>query len=524
MHWRPFLRVSLFVLSALSVCLASALARAQSVVVTGSPVASLPPQPGFGLCSASSSSQNPANDFPQSAASYNAGINAFLEAQQGSRIHSVIQTSLDLSNNNSAGAQASFGDFTNAVPNCPAGGCGFAYNDTTTAFATRLRGFLAVSSDMVAVPLHFGFYADDSVSMTLFDREGRSYPVVTRPPALGFPTWRVTNTVVFQQQGLYPVEVLYTQIAEHAALEMSVFQGTFTDFERPANQVPIVSLASAGFTLVTPAMFHHAETGLPSFPPDATQCMQCGRQFAGSPGSSGCSPGSHCNAAALCSTCNTEMFCGSSCQPCQLASPYCLNRNGNFECVQCRLDADCPQPAVCQVAGCTTANTCAVSNVPDGTGCPGGACESGTCVPFDAGTPDAGSSPADGGGTAADAGPNPGGPDGSVPGTDAGASEPDAGGPLSDAGSRPDSGTGSGSDGGASSGSDGGPGPDGGAGPGGGTDGGAPPDGPDEDSGCGCGSGGSSMAALALLGLVLLTRRARRARRDDADSVGSGVA
>jgi outer membrane exchange protein TraA len=501
MHWRLFLRMSLAVLSALSVGLASAPALAQSVVVTGPPVASLPPLPGYGLCSASSISQNPSSDFPQSATAYNTGINTFLDARQSTRVTMVIRTPLDLSNNISAGTQASYGDFTSAVQGCPAGGCGFAYNDLTTSFATRLRGFLAVTSDMVSVPLHFGFYIDDSVSLTIFDRNGTSYPVILRPPTLGVATWHATNTVTFQQPGLYAVEVLYTQISDHAALEMSVFQGAFTDFERPANQMPIVNLKNEGFTLVTPSMFHQTETGQPSVPSDVTQCVQCNRQFAGSSGSSGCSPGSHCNAAALCLACNTELFCGTSCQPCQLASPYCVSRNGNFECAQCRQDSDCPQPAVCQVAACTTANTCAVSNVPDGTGCPGGTCESGACAPFDAGTPDAGASPVDGGGTAADAGSNPGGPDGSVPETDAGASGPDAGGPLADAGTSPDSGTGSDA----------------------GTGGGTPPDGSDEDSGCGCGSGGSSMAALALLSLVLLTRRTRRARRDDADSVGPGV-
>ena len=39
-----------------------------------------------------------------------------------------------------------------------------------------------------------------------------AYPVVTRPPVLGSPTWRTTNAVTFSFAGLYPVEILYAEI------------------------------------------------------------------------------------------------------------------------------------------------------------------------------------------------------------------------------------------------------------------------------------------------------------------------
>ena len=47
------------------------------------------------------------------------------------------------------------------------------------------------------MPIHIGFYSDDSVSLTFFDKTHNAYPVITQPPVLGKPTWRVTETVTF---------------------------------------------------------------------------------------------------------------------------------------------------------------------------------------------------------------------------------------------------------------------------------------------------------------------------------------
>ncbi|WP_309895233.1 outer membrane exchange protein TraA family protein [Archangium sp.] len=270
------------------------------VVVSGEPVAPSPDVLGTGLCSASSRSDNPAVEFPQSSATFNSGINSFLETKASSRVTSVPRTPLDLSNNNSSGSQASYGDFRGAVLGCPSGGCGFFTNDTTTSFATRLRGLLHVPSDKVNKTLHFGLYADDAVSVTLFDKTGTRYEVINRPPQLGVAIWRTTNSVTFTRPGLYPIEVLYAELSEHAALELSLLEGAFTDFERPATQAPIVSLEAAGFELVTPAMFYLSESGRPSHP-EPDQCAQCNRQAANTPGSNGCASGYRCNSAALCS-------------------------------------------------------------------------------------------------------------------------------------------------------------------------------------------------------------------------------
>ncbi len=258
---------------------------------------------------------SPALDFPQMSATFNSGMNAFMEANVAGRVASVLGTLADLSNNDSTDPNSQ-GDFKGAVATCPVGGCGFFVNDTTTSFGSRLRGYLAVTSAMVATPVHFGFFADDAVSLSVFDATATAYPVVTQPPVLGSSAWRVTSTVTFGASGLYPVEILYAQIVEGAALEVSTFSGAFTDRDSPANQVPVTSLATAGFALVSPSMFYQTASGEPSFV-DLTQCVQCDRQFAGGMGTSGCSASQHCNAAALCAPCDDVSFCGRA-APCSV--------------------------------------------------------------------------------------------------------------------------------------------------------------------------------------------------------------
>lgn len=328
------------------ICLAhAAVAAPTPVVVTGDPVAPPFDTPGQGLCAAMSVSNNPAGDFPQSTALYNAGINSFMEANAGSRVTRSIRTVFDLSNNNTSTPQKySYGDFTDAqLPTCLTGGCdfvGLTSGDTTTSFATRFRGYINITSTLVGKALHFGFFTDDAVSFTLYDKSQTAYPVVTRPPQLGSATWRTTNSVTFTKAGLYAVEILYAQISGDAALEMSIFDGPFTDFELPANQAGTVSLRASGFALLPSDLFFQAENGSQTFS-DPDQCVQCNRQFANSPGNGGCGAGYYCNTAALCAPCNSSLYCGPSCSPCGQATPVCINLNGTNTCVQCAKDTDC---------------------------------------------------------------------------------------------------------------------------------------------------------------------------------------
>ncbi len=475
------------VLFAMSTGLASA-QPLPPVTVTGEPVGPSPTREGTGLCSASFEWRRSPSELPQTRATFNTQLNAYLDENASSRLTSVVRTPLDLSNNNLDGARQSYGDFLRAVLGCSVSGCNFVYTGYTMSFVSRLRGLLDVTPDMVGKALHFGFYADDAVSLTFFDRAGKRYEVINRPVLLGHPTWRTTNSVTFSRPGLYPLEVLYSEISDHAALELSMREGPFTDFEDYvfSRSETNVNLADAGFQLVTPDMFHHTPSGAPTLEGSLDYCRQCERRYANLPGSEGCHPGHHCNAAALCEQCDTASFCGSSCSPCGASTPFCVYRSGEgYGCVECEGDADCSE----------------------------GTCQAGVCTRPDAGGADAGSSPdastPDAGGTGMDGGSS--GSDGGTPD----ASTPDAGGDDGDAGSStPDSGTPDGSTPGGDGGSTGGApdaGPSADAGPGSGGDDGGPGPGA-EPGGCGCGTSVPSLAPLSLLGLALLVRRARRAR------------
>jgi outer membrane exchange protein TraA len=344
-----------------------------AVVITGDPVAPSPSQSGSGLCSVSRISTSRATDFDLSSSEFIGGVNTFLEASPNTanpntRVTAVLRTAFDLSNNNTSGQRQSFGDYENAVPGCKNGGCGFFINDDATSFATRFRGYLNVTPDMVGREVHFGIYTDDAASLVIIDRSNVHHEVVIRHPELGAPTWRTTNKVVFQKSGLYPVEVLYVEITEHAALEMSVLVGPFSDFERPANQSPVIKLWDAGFTLLQPASFFQTESGRPSYP-DPNQCSQCKRQYANTAGNNGCDPGYYCNGAALCAPCDSSVFCGPSCSPCGASTPLCLNRNGTFTCVQCSDDSQCPNgrcdPTTNECRGCKLDSHCPKGQVCD---------------------------------------------------------------------------------------------------------------------------------------------------------------
>jgi outer membrane exchange protein TraA len=355
------------------VCLAvpAGAAKLPDVIVTGDPVAPSPDQPGTGLCVANSISTDVANDFPQSASSYMGGMNDFMERNAGSRTTYVLRTPFDLSNNNTGGTLSSKGDFVDAVPGCASYGCGFFINDPFTSFGSRFRGYLNITLDMVNRPLHFGLYTDDAVSFVIIDRNNVQYPVINRWPQLGAPTWRTTNSVTFQKSGLYPVEILYAEVTDHAALELAMLDGTFADFERTANQTPIIKLNDSGFLLVQPEKFFQTETGRPSFPDDPAtpedelrKCSQCNRANANAPGNGGCgtNSGYYCNGAALCAPCDTARVCGPACSPCGQSTPFCVNSNGTFACVECTDDSQCGgrrcNPATNTCTGCLEDKAC----------------------------------------------------------------------------------------------------------------------------------------------------------------------
>jgi outer membrane exchange protein TraA len=327
------------------------LAGAAETVIP-SPVALPLTVDGTGLCISTAKSQNLVGDFGNlNAGNYNGSLNSFIEAHKADRVESVVRTLLDLSNNNDPGSpvKPSYGDYIDAMtPLCKTGGCDFLVNDTTTPFGARLRGFFNVTPELAGKSIHFGFYVDDAVSLTFFGKAGAIYPAFIRPPQLGLPTWRFTTSVHFAQPGLYPLEILYVEIAEHAALEMSYFVGDFVDFELPASQVPVTKLSNIGFTLFPPKSFAMTVSGALPFP-DPNLCKQCDRQFVNLPGNNGCGSGYYCNEAALCGPCDSAALCGPTCSPCGGTTPFCINSNGKLDCGSCRSDLDCQSGYTCDL-------------------------------------------------------------------------------------------------------------------------------------------------------------------------------
>ncbi|MCG8418302.1 MAG: hypothetical protein MJE77_10205 [Proteobacteria bacterium] len=363
----------------IAVCLLSlisGLTHADPITLT-EPVAPAIEGDGTGLCSAVAQAEfSDFDNLNNNVTGYNGIVNAFMETHKADRRPYVINTVFDLSNNLVDGTdQSSYGDFVGVMPaSCAAGGCSFSFIDQDQPFFSRLRGFLNVTPELAGREIHIGFYADDSVSLTFFDKNLGAYPMMVRPPQLGVPTWRLTETITFETPGLYPLEILYGEIDDHAALEMSFFIGSFADFERSAKQVPVVRLDEADFTLFPQTMFFQTLSGLPSFPDDLLECKQCNRQFVGLPGNNDCELGYYCNEAALCAPCDSALFCGPTCSPCGGASPFCTNLNGRYQCTECRDDSDCRPGSVCDqetfaCVECDTDNACAGNSC---NCCPGG--------------------------------------------------------------------------------------------------------------------------------------------------------
>lgn len=367
----PLFDIMRTALAVLTVCLAgvAGASKLPDVVVSGPPVAPSPGEVGTGLCRASSESFAPGTDFPGEEDNFIGGLNSFMEASRARRVTSVLRTLFDQSNNATQGdpnapnnPQPSYGDFENSVSGCGRGGCDFPHPQFTP-IGVRYRGYINITPQWVRVPLHFGLYADDGVALVIYDRNQTAYQVIRLPPQRFFPTWRTTNSVTFEQSGLYPVEIVYAQGGSAAALEFSTFVGAFTDFEREYITPPVVKLTTPGFTLAPPELFFQSDNGRPSFPDDVNRCEQCNRQFANLPGNGGCGPYYYCNAAALCAPCNSSLFCGDSCSPCGQSTPYCANVNERTQCVQCTEDSQCPNGR-CDL----TDNTCRGCN--DDADCP----------------------------------------------------------------------------------------------------------------------------------------------------------
>ena len=254
------------------------------------------------------------------------------------------------------------------------GGCDFPRQQRTDINqVARLRGFFNVTDDLAGQEILLGLYDDDAVSLKFYDKNRVEYPIRIQSCIPGAPTYRHARAVCFEEPGIYPIEILHSQLLAHSALELSYRVGLhpsfdFSDFEQIASedQGNQQSLRDAGFTLVPETMFFQTISGEPSFG-DLAQCQQCVRGSFNSP-NNGCenlnngNQGYYCNEAALCAECNTALVCGPTCSPCGGTTPFCINVNEQYQCSECRDDNDCRSGTTCvegECVECNTDDTCA---------------------------------------------------------------------------------------------------------------------------------------------------------------------
>jgi outer membrane exchange protein TraA len=332
-------------LAVLSVVCTLSVVRADPVVLSGGPIAPAPAtvSGGQGLVVAFAPVADAVTEIGASATpgDFTSRVWGVIGAKTNAR--GGVLTLLDRSNQNSTGLQSSYGDFIGSVPGCPAPGCSFEGAPTTeplastSSWASGYRGYLVVSADLVGRDVHIAVRGDDGFELTVCDQIG-CHLVIERGLSYGTTSWRYSRTVRFPSAGLYPVEVGYAEVAEHAALEVSAFVGPFADVAGPVSSTQ--SFASAGFTLLGPERFLQTEDGLAS-----VQSRLCPRSDTGHV-SPDCPPSSYCNRAAVCAPCTTVDACGSECQPCGPNNANCSAAGTGYVC-----NAAPPPPSGCSLSG-----------------------------------------------------------------------------------------------------------------------------------------------------------------------------
>lgn len=222
--------------------------------------------------------------------------------------------------------------------------------------AVRIRGYLNVTDTMNGQPVTLAVRCDDGCALRL----GATRQIVTtadaRSPVL---TGRRARSVVFQDSGLYPVELVYYQNATSGYLELSSAMGmSFASDDTAVSNSEWTQKVDMFKPLGGAALFS-AMTGVSS------DCQECDESAAS------CATGSYCGNG-LCQTCNLPDHCGSSCVACPMDKHIC----SAGKCVQCTSDDACGMGGRCDAASgacvppmsCTTNDQCRSAEVcrPDG--------------------------------------------------------------------------------------------------------------------------------------------------------------
>jgi outer membrane exchange protein TraA len=200
-------------------------------------------------------------------------------------------------------------------------------------FALRIRGYLNVPNTLNGSPVTFGVNCDDACSLAIGTTPNG--PVLIIPDADERISARVTQQVIFQDPGLYPVEIVYYQNASQAYLEWSEALSA----QPQGNQ--ITPLDTMTYSIISPANLYTAIVG------SNPSCQECG-----APGQT-CSTGQYCGDG-LCQVCNTPSHCGSNCMTCPANMSICSNGT----CVQCTGDGMCPPGEACVNGMCAPPVPC----------------------------------------------------------------------------------------------------------------------------------------------------------------------
>lgn len=186
--------------------------------------------------------------------------------------------------------------------------------------AVRIRGYLNVTDTLGGQPVTFALNCDDFCSLSI----GKKSII---PLAHLQIAGRIAQQVIFKDNGLYPIEIVFAQNSNAAFLELS--RALSAEPEGPQSS----PVDPNKFGLIPGTALYSAIVG------SSAGCQECG-----APGMD-CSAGDYCGDG-LCQMCNVADHCGSACITCPAGARIC----SAGQCVECASTADCAMGQLCDTA------------------------------------------------------------------------------------------------------------------------------------------------------------------------------
>ena len=195
--------------------------------------------------------------------------------------------------------------------------------------ATRVRGYLNVTTTLAKSPVTFALNCDDACSLKI----GQTQVIELADERT---SQRVTKQVTFDDAGMYAVEILYYQNAASAYLEWSRANSAEPEGDMYKNPLDITK-----YKLLQESELFSSIVG------QNPSCKECGGELDPCPNATYCGDG-------LCQACNVPDHCGDSCVKCPDNRRLCSNGT----CVQCTADAMCPAGLSCKDGTCVPPTAC----------------------------------------------------------------------------------------------------------------------------------------------------------------------